>query len=242
MARGTPDYGIEAPSSYVYPITSYEDYFMRQGLIETLDGKGDIILFDSLETGMSNWYQTIGAGANLMSLSPEHARGGGWSLKFATTGLAGAKTEGAMTIPVAQPNRFGMECNFIMRGNDYRPAVSLYYYDSAHYYQFAVRYSATTNKLQYHSPLDNWDDIATFDWEVSPIFYFHPVKLVIDATKLEYVKFICRDIEYDLTGKTTTVENLASRRSLQPKYSYQFLAGALYHSWLDDIIITTNEP
>ena len=242
MARGGRDWGVSSPSSYLFPIVSFEDYLMRLGLINTLDGKGDILFYDSFESGISKWHQTSGVGDNYIILSPGHARSGNWSLKLHLAGGAWDHTEAAITMPVDQPGRFGFESNFTIRLDSFRPVWNLYYYDIANYYMFAVRYNPATHKLQYHAPLDVWTNFADVTWEVSPLHYWHPVKLVIDATRLEYVKFIARGIEYDLTGYTTSVDVLDSRRAIQPRFRWQNAAGASYHGYLDDVIITTNEP
>ena len=242
MPRGYRDYGIAAPSSYTFPIVSWEDYFMRQGLIKTLDGKGDIIFFDSFEEGLSKWFQQAGAGDNYIELSPDHARGGNWALKFNLAGTAWSSVTAAATIPVAKPNRFGFESNFVMRAEYSCPAWFLYYYDLTKYYHFGVRYRGDTKKLQYWAPPDTWTDFADVEWELEPLYYFHPVKLVIDATKLEYVKFICRGNEYDLSGLKSPWDTLRVRRAIQPRFMWTLISGEYFPSYLDDVIVTTNEP
>jgi len=242
MPHGFPDYGIAAPSEYVFPIVSWEDYFMRQGLIKTLDGNGDIIFFDSFEGGLSKWFQSAGAGANYIELSPDHARGGNWALKLNLAGTAWSSVEAAATIPVAAANRFGFESSFTMHGNYYSPAWYLYYYDLTKFYSFGVRYNASTGKLQYWTHPDTWTNFADVTWEVNPLYYFHPVKLVIDASKLEYVKFIARGVTYDMSGKTPPWDTQTSRRAIQPRFMWTLISGEYFPSYLDDVIVTQNEP
>lgn len=242
MPRGGPDWGIAAPSSYAFPIVSYEDYLMRQGLVKTLDGKGDIILFDSFEQGLSKWYQSIGDANNYIELSPDHARGGNWALKFNVLNAGLSMCQAAATIPVGQPNRFGAEFNFTMRSDFYYPEWALWYYDFADFYAFRIRYDSVNRKLQYRNELDAWVNFADLTWELNPIYYFHPVKFVIDAVNLEYVKFICRGNEYDLSGRYPVPDVQTSRRAIQPRFTWNYGGGAVYPSYLDDVIVTTNEP
>jgi len=234
MPHGGPDWGLAAPSSYVFPIVSWEEYFMRSGLVKTLDGKGDIIFYDSFENGISKWYQS--AGITAVELSLDHARGGNWSLKIPPG------SEAAATIPVDEPNRFGAEFNFIYNTNFYSPIFHLYYSDFAREYHFGVLYDSVNNKLEYYAPFGVWTEFADVTLERLPMYYFHPCKLVIDANKLEYVKFIFRGIEYDLTGKETAFDIWPSRRAVQPHVWWNQLGGPAVPTYIDDIIVTTNEP
>ncbi len=242
MAHGFPDYGIAAPSDYAFPIVSWDDYFIRSGLVKTLDGKGDIIFHDSFENGMAKWYQTIGDGVNAtVELSPDHAFGGDWSLKH-TVASGHSIAESAATIPVDEPDRFGAEFRFTLYADYYHPQCRLLYYDLTKYYSFGVRYNSITRKLQYHATGDAWTNFADVTWELNPLYYFHPVKLVIDAKTLKYVKFIARGITYDLSGKDPDVETQTSRRAIQPRFMWRYTSGTYYPSYLDDVIVTTNEP
>lgn len=242
MAHGGPDYGIAAPSVYAFPIVTNEDLFLRQGLIKTLDGKGDIIFHDSFEHGPAKWHDAGSYPNASIGLSPNHAFGGNWALKFTAPSSDDPTATAAATIPVDKPDRYGVEFRFTYPNDYHLPKFFLYYYDLEHYYSFGIQYNSLSGKLRYHAPLDNWTDFATVRLEVLPLYYFHPIKLVIDVIKLEYVKFIFRGKEYDLTGKSTTVENITSRRAIQPRFWWQYFSGDPNPSYLDDVIVTENEP
>lgn len=242
MPHGGPDWGIAAPSSYVFPIVSWEDYFLRSGLTKTMDGNGDIIFFDSFEGGLSKWHQEAAGAIEHGRISAEHSRGGNWSAELRVGAAGGSWRYLRATIPVDAPNRFGAEFNFTLPDLICHPQFQLYYHDFTYYYPFSIRYDGPGRDLQYWDETGAWVDFATFTWERSPEYYFHPVKLVIDATKLEYVKFIARGTEYDLTGKKTTATAQTARRAIVPGYHWQNVTPIAKSSFLDDVIITTNEP
>lgn len=242
MARGHPDYGLSAPTFYIFPIVSWEDWFMRQGLIKTLDGKGDIIFFDSFEGGPSKWYQVSGDADNYIELSPDHARGGNWALKFNVANAGTKSCEAAATIPITTPGKYGVEENFVFYADYYFWYVKLWYYAINKLYAFELRFSPTLKKLAVFGPGGGWTTFATLtDWPNEPNYYFNPVKLVVDLATLKYVKAIVLGVTYDLSAYSPAVDTLTCSRAIQARFKYSFQSGAIYPAYIDDVIVTMNE-
>lgn len=243
MAHGHPDYGIAAPSNYAFPIVNWEDYFLRQGLIKTMDGKGDIIFFDSFEEGMSKWFQVLGDVNSYIQLSPTHSRGGNWALEH-VIGAAGVQyCESAATIPINEDGKYGVEEHFTFYSDFYYWYVKLHYYSGTHHYAFAIRFNPTNFDLEYLTLLANWNSFTHLDdWPNEPLYYFNPVKLVIDTKTLKYVRAIILGKPYDLSTYVPAVDILYCHKAIQPRYYYRWNAGAFLPSHLDDVIVTMNEP
>ena len=247
MAHGHLDYGLAAPSFYVFPIVNWEDYFMRQGLIKTMDGKGDIIFFDSFEEGMSKWYQVTGDATNYIELSPDHARGGNWALKFNVVDdyciPSTHSCEAAATIPIKTPGKYGVEANFVFYSDYYYWYVKLYYYARTKLYGFEVMFNPNTFDLYTFGPGGYYTSFAHLDdWPNEPNYYFNPVKLVVDLANLKYDKVTVLGETYDLSDRTPAVDTLRCSRAIQPRFQYTYQSGTIYPSFLDDVIVTMNEP
>ncbi|MBA7567057.1 hypothetical protein ES708_08757 [subsurface metagenome] len=243
MAHGHPDYGISAPSHYLFPIVSWEDWFMRQGLIKTMDGKGDIIFYDSFQEGMSKWYQVDGDADSYVQLSPTHARGGNWALEH-VIGAAGIhRCESAATIPITTDGKYGVEEHFTFYSDFYYWYVKLYYYAGTKYYGFEVMFNPNDFDLYYFGPGGAYTSFAHLDdWPNEPSYYFNPVKLVIDTEKLKYVRAIVLGESYDLSDRSPAVDTLYCSKAIQPRFKHSWLSGAFLSSHLDDVIVTINEP
>jgi hypothetical protein len=106
----------------------------------------------------------------------------------------------------------------------------------------SLRYIPNTDKLQYYDSAGQWQDLDD-DLPLTEEYpIFHTVKMVVDLSTRKYVRVILNNIEYDMSALSYYgYPNFES-----PKCEhYVFIQTGVNDNlsvYIDDVIVTQNEP
>lgn len=242
MGIGLPDWYNIKKAGAVSALGDLGELAARLGSIVTFDRRGDVVWLDGFEEGIAKWLSyTSGTGASVAA-SDAKARNGAWSCKLTagSDALQFAYIERDLAFPVL--GKCGLEASFAFDTDLDRVILYMYLYDGTNRHLPAVQYDYQNLKLQYRDSSQAWVDIKT-DLELYAGGYpFWTWKLVVDWQEGEYQRLILNETEYDLEGiayaKQADAVNPKMRVTLENK-GYGGANGVVY---VDDVIITQNEP
>jgi hypothetical protein len=242
VAHGTPDYGVTAGSLTRYQMLDLGELAARLGSPDTHDRRGDVVWWDDAECGAAKWSATlIGVNASF-GADTARARNGRSSYKLRPGDAIGDVTTATHMQPISQHSRYGFEFSFSYDGNI--PYVDWWHrhFDGAAYMDFRVRWDGNLKQLQYEPAGGGFTAFASgVDLYAAPTL-FHTGKMVIDPLGGSYHRFILNDVSYDMHLFTG-----ASTPSVVPVH-HELVIRAFNNSgfaqsvWVDDIILTENEP
>jgi hypothetical protein len=242
MAHGTPDWGVTAGQKTVYQLTDLAELAVRLGSIVTYDRRGDVIFLEDFEDGLHLWTPDWEGSEPTVDLSIVRARHGAFSARLGVGTEAGsyARIQTTLTLPVLGP--WGIEWSFNL-------AVALPYIDlyvevamGAEFASFAIRWVRATYELQYRDSSSNWVTFATdvvLDYTYNT---WYTMKLVIDPSVPAYVRLMLGTEVYLLTDLAPYVYASSIFPTLNVQLVAEGPAVSTGQMWVDDVIITQNEP
>lgn len=242
MAHGHPDWGADAPLATVYSLQDLAELAARLSSIVTFDRRGNVIFLDSFDHGLMGWVASpFGTGAAVEQ-----------SAEFCRTGPFCAKLTGGSTSPHAALllrsfpypvlGKLGLEFSF-----DLNSVVDYFYAGlimetGATRYRARLRFQPDAGDVDYEDSEGSWVNLLTGASFSTTKVRHTTVKIVADFLNAKYCRVIFNNQTFDLSA-----EDLWSLASAAAAYvGISFLvnsdAGENGICWLDDVIVTQNEP
>ena len=247
---GLPDYAQPkpiggVPIGPVYTLSDLGELAARLGSPVTFDRRGNVIWYDSFEGGMSKSGAWGGVGGSF-EITNARARTGECSVHI-TTGLANYG-EVVTWCTFSALTNFGGEASFIFpEWGEEHYQLMFTIYDGTYLYYPHVRWNTrdaavSPNTLFYYTDTGVW---APFGQLVLPYlaneYLFNTVKLVVDTTNNRYIRFIANGMEYDLSAYTLRGWPAVNPPHIELIFRI-YSPGWAVHTYVDDLIITQNEP
>ena len=242
MAHGYPDYGVAAPKVTVYSLQDMAELAARLGSINTFDRRGDVVWMDDFEHGIVKWHTSASGTGNNHEDSTEAARSGSHSLKL----TAGSTADRYYLIdhyrPLPVTTRVGFEFSFAL------PSGAEYVYWACRFYTGAqqvfgyLRYIPNDNKIQYQNQAGTWVDVITSHKLSEATYLFNTVKVVVDYNTQEYIRILANARMASLAGLSLRTLSSAAGPYAVFEIMVQSFAGTNKIIYVDDVIITQNEP
>lgn len=242
MPHGTPDYWGAAPKETVYALADMAELAARLGSINTFDRRGDVLFQEDFSEGLGRWYLEYAADGGIV-LSTTYWSSAGYSAKM-TTGVAAEETLADMRHrePYLTPGGIGAEASFRPFGTITNWYMELSIWTGTSRLYFGLLYDYANTKFQYRNSAGTFVDLATSYSLSSEPRPFWTVKIVGDSLLEEYKRILINNNSYDLTGIACQV-NLASLPActqiwieLEGREGYNDVC------YVDDVILTQNEP
>jgi len=271
MATGAPDYyktallaGMYGTAPVLAYITSDGRFVMRledwpdiwgeagaMGLAELAaifspakryDRRGQVIYIDSFEAGLimvDDEYSGTGAG---IAVASDRARTGFHSCKLTAGSDGDCYSRIYHAIPYLSTSRFGIEISFTdhldSEQHQLRGGINL----RDGWYRFRLRYRRPEHDISYWDEDGNWQVIEEDVYLSDDNYMFHTAKLVFDAGSGDYVRWMVDNH----TGSLAGVPGQYTVGLGYPAILFWFFvystAGKNAVSYVDDLIITQNEP
>lgn len=243
MAHGVKPYGRTQAQSTIFGVQDMGELAGRLWSPNTFNRSGELVWMDGFEGSLNKWFSDGSGLGWANNITNERARNGLCSCHM----VAGSTINHLALLSHAEPypalSSFGAELSFSLRGTQESFGVALFVLDGMWQTEYHVRWRDVINDLQY---LDAWNVWQTF--AVGVTLYnnqpslFHTMKLVVDGTLQAYRYFILNNNSYPLPN----IQGWTIGGGPDPLiYMNALLTGRLANNdecWVDDAIITQNEP
>jgi len=239
MPHGTPDYGMTKETRTVHAVAEYGEAAIRQGAISSVDRRGNVIWWDDFEAATMKW--TSGAIGGIAAKSDTYARSSDYSFHLLTEATTNrlAGLDNSFMYPVV--SRIGFELWFLPYELTGPFAVRTRPRDGTTRWQAEIRYDFGTGVLSYLADGGANVPIDTFTQHPDPDTWW-PIKYVVDLINAEYVRCMFMDREYDLTGIPLWVVGGAGTPHVDIVIEVTSVNDEAQDIYIDDFILTQNEP
>lgn len=242
LQHGTPDYRVTAGARTTFQLTDLAELAVRLGSPIRFDRRGDVIWWDDFECATERYdFELLGTGAAI-ARTTERAHGGEQSYKL----TGGSDGDGIATLIGSEPavirGPIGLEVAFNLPGTIDSFEIRLVEYDGANGYYAAIRWSDTASELQRRDATAAYVAVAAaIDLPVNKPTWM-VLKMVVDLSDHTYVRAILNDRCYNLSG--LTYETFSDGRAPRLDFTCQTnsRAGSNDVVYVDDLILTQNEP
>lgn len=227
MSRGAPDYRL---------------YQQKETLLGTYDRRGDVVDHDDFENPVLKWNVTAAVAGDAAVLDTTNCQSGAQAVKLTCANNALADVTLRRGTGLLGTKRIGLEISFGRVDNGlYLQFTNLCEYGGQLLYG-SIRIDALTGIAEYWSAAGAWVPFANIGVLRNELWLFHTLKFVIDFPNDRYVRAIINDTEYDLRAATP----LPVAAFIPNFVAYVLQAhtkdGVGGDAWLDDFILTINEP
>ena len=233
----TPPYIMVRQNIEAVPITSRQRTG-RAFLVDTFEDYTAVIT--------EKWRQLTGT----IALDTDYPKQGKSCMSLTTAAGVGETANTTFYIGAFPKSRFGIEFEF-QCGETVTNITSflcqILYYDGTQYIQTHVKWLGTNQlKWQYYSSAGAYIDISSGDQELDFVATDQPLynnlKFVADMKNEEYVKLICNEKEFDLSGiaARTGADASAPRLAVTLVVTNAVIGARTLR--VDNVILTDEEP
>ena len=239
---GLPDWYNIKKQGAVSALGDLGELAVRLGSIVSFDRRGDVVWLDGFEEGKNKWVATTWGTGAAVGLDQNYARNGYWSLKLTAgkNGLARADVYRKLPRPIM--SKMGFEVSFAFDTNLDNIRLLFDLYDGAYLHEPLATYDYANTRLRVRDEGGDWQDVATGVDVYESYYPFWTMKLVVDFAKQKYVRLIFNETEYDLSAYSYLYTEDTGNPLLRPGVQNNGIAAANAIVYLDDVIITQNEP
>jgi len=242
MAHGTPDYGVTSGGSTVYQLTDVGELAARLGSPITHDRRGDVIWWEDFECGPSRWSLTPVGVNSSVALSTSRARNGRSSMQLRPGDAINDSAEILHNHLFPVLSRIGFEASFSNGDTNMDLEFRLTLFDGVNVRRYWINVRPALG-IQYRNAAGAYVTVATFPLTLSGhATLFNTVKLVADAVNGRYHRLIFNETTYDLSAFTPETAASAQSPILRLQVVETTLAVTPTGAFIDDIILTQNEP
>jgi len=243
MPHGGPDWGTAGPLATIYTLEDMAELAVRLGSPVIFHRTGNVIFIEDFEGSLSKCRCDTSAGGSV-SISSKYSRSGGFSCKMVTGPVI--DDYAWVQVPLAYPalSKMGFEVCWNRSDEGALREISFRFdlYDGTLRWWPEVRWVRATNTWECRISGVGWTSLSpTVNYFVDNLPFNH-VKLVVDFVSKEYIKLIANDITYDLSGISIYSLGPPVPARLIPSILTYTRVAAEAVNYIDNIIITQNEP
>lgn len=242
MPHGTPDWAEMAPRSTVYGGIALDELAARLGSSVTHDRRGDVVWLEGFEDGVEKWALKGSGLEQKLEWSPHHARSGAFSalLISDSTGEHFASLTKILPLPVL--GKMGLEASWAFEDRIESIHFRLSVYDGVHHTLYQINYERVEERSRYVTTGGAGGDVVT-DLKLHPSYILsHTFKMVVDLFAGKYVRAIINESEYPLLGIDAWRSDNEEEPRLEVEIKLTSVLGSNYRVYVDDVIVTQNEP
>ena len=242
MPRGQPDYGLTTQTPVATGISDPGEAAARRGSINVYDRRGWTVWMDDFEAPNLKWAVSSSAGSVDPVLTTADFWMGAQSLYFTT--VAGAAEWAMMQrrFPLVRLGRVGIELFLLLsvKTPGYMQ-IQQTIYDGTNISRAQLRLDNEARTATIVTPAGNIP-VATNAFNAFPNNIWTPVKLVVDVDTDHYTRLMIGPEEIDLSSHALVAVGVTNHRLIWQEIILRGDAGAIMYAWLDNFILTQNEP
>lgn len=242
MSHTLPDYTTKYRMATVFGQIDNSELAARIGSVNTFDRRGNVVFIDDFEGSTLFWESaTSGTDADV-SIVADRGKLGSQSCKLTAGDGATGQAYIYRLLGAQVLGKLGIESSFTIDSDTTRVDLELRYYDGINYHSGMVRYVKASDKFQIWDTTLGYVDVLT---SYSLDFLntaFHTMKLVIDIDTKKYVRLLVNNQSIDLSAYTLKEYADATKTSIRFGIYHVSAEASAAPIWVDNIIITQNEP
>jgi len=242
MARGQPDYGVYQPKKTGGTLADLGDLAVRLGSIVEFDRRGDIVYLDDFEDTVLKWSRLVAVGGSCL-LNSDNVKSGSQAVKISTIANINSEVNLYKSFVILGTLLIGIEISIC----DLFPTQDFYfsysYWDGFVGRRARIWFNNATDTFYVDDTVrGNWTMIAHVQAMRRTEVLFYAIKLVVDFETNRYKRMLFAGKEYDLSGVVIPPAVLAGGEYFQVTVNISNTAAAAGDVWVDDFILTQNEP
>lgn len=242
MARGAPDYSNVTAGSPLHRLDDMAELAARLGSPVTHDRTGMIVFIESFSMGLGGW-ESSGAGTgNDVLLANTPFRTGPFSCKLVAgdNGSGSAKLFRKFPIPVL--GKYGLEFS-VKIGSDTGDFLwTLAYHDGTSEHNYTMKYMVDEEEVW----IKGSDGTYSVLIESLPLMFtyspFQTIKMVVDFENDLFVRLIINEETHDISTYPAYIFTSSDSPNVRVDLQQRVTVGGNPASYVDDIILTQNEP
>ena len=246
--HGTPDWAPTAPVATIYTVQDLGELAARLGSIDTFERGGNVIWYDDFENGLNKWLTYAYGGGAVAALTTLRSHTGCFSVRLVagSDGLqyAGLRWDGAFT----RLSRLGYEICWSGADTDVagfmteKLSFTFSINDGTYAHVAEIAYDVKNGLWKYVDENGVGQIFLSDYWHVALTHLFNFFKLVIDPINSKYVRVLINDKEYDLSEHALYRYLDPTCPSIILTFHIDSQAGKMAECFVDNVILTQNEP
>lgn len=242
MPRGQPDFGAYAAKKVTASLADMAELAVRLGSMDNYDRRGDVVLIDDFEDALIKW-GIVKAVNDSIILDSTSVKSGSQAVKITTEAAAPRTPAIIKYIQTLGSRSVGAEISFSAPQTTYSFFMWIMHYDGTNvlFGYVILDFNAKTISIEGR---DAGIKVIASDIDFrSENHHYFPVKLVVDFATEKYVRLLVGNVQYELSTYTllTTGSGVEECDVVQLNIANDATATAA-SIWLDDFILTQNEP
>lgn len=242
MPHGAPDwYGLKKETVFAIPIDLAE-LAVRLGSPVTFDRRGDVIWLDDFENGLNKWTLGTAFAHSEVYLSSAKAFRGTYACAIVTSDQLNGYTWITRSFQPAVVGQMGTEITYQIVDTEVDFDLGISHYTGSDEYGYRLKHDSSANKLYYLDSGSNWQEALANVYATTTPTGWNTMKLVVDFAAEEYVRAVFNDQGVPLAGHTCPHTTIGTEPGLGTVIRVHGDTSTTYQAYLDNVIITQNEP
>lgn len=242
MRHGHPDYGIGAPISTIYPVFDVGELAARLGSPVTADRAGNVMWYDDFEGTIKRWDHSSYDSEGDFQHTTEAARSGAACAKLLTPTTVDKDTWIFCNRPLPVPSKIGHEFSYAMGLHIQYLHLRMSFMTRTTRYRYRLRYDRYNRTMAYYKSGVTYIDLPGIVSHEMLSHAWNTIKLVADYENHKYVRALLNENSWDLSGIDPEIYQATFTPSLYLETRITNRQAGQHYIYLDDVILTQNEP
>jgi len=242
MPHGTPDWGLVGPKSTTYGLDDLGEHAVRMGSPHFFDRRGDCLFLSDFREGLTIFDQFFSAAGGAVDLVTGNARTGAFCIMLTAPGGDEEYAELIARLVSPVSGRLGLEFSFADQDSNAHWDGYLDWWDGVLHHMGRVRISAPTGAIYYWDNASDWVLLGTIGALSGRTHPVHTLKFVVDQTLSEYVRVIVNNYLFSLVGTPVPTAGVVVAPYMQIEIRNTNIADGELPGYVDNVIVTQNEP
>jgi hypothetical protein len=242
MSHTLPDYTTKYKLAKIFGQIDVGELIARLTNIGTIDRRGNLFWYDDFEGTNLKWFKVEGGGGGAAVITDEVCFTGNHSAKITPVNVADAAVSLNIIMQQLTWKQLGFEVTFTypVDVKQFRLAVQTTTLDYA--FIAHAQIVNATNVLQIRNSAGGYTTVANDIIPYATYNNFHTLKLVIDLETGYYMRLIYDDVQYDVSAEALQTGAGSTSPYISIGLSTIAAGTGAFDLYIDNFILTQNEP
>jgi hypothetical protein len=241
MSHGAPDYSNVLKDGSLYRVDDMAELAARLGSPIRHDRRGEVIWYNTFDYGLSGIHSSIVGSGSEITLEERFVETPPFAIELNTGSLIAASAFIYYELPIPTNLNLGLQSSIRASTNTERIYFDLWIYDGTNLNFARVIIDVDTGQIFYIDTDNNEVELSDTLPDLIGAGYYTHCKLVADFSSNNYVRFVFDGTEYDLSGTPLRQSANSAARRLYVKITLYNKTAVEAITYVDNMIVTTNE-